>query len=543
MTAVDGERDRVEQANPERGRVVDVDPVVDRVQPALQGREGEQRRAPAPPAHGGEQGHAERDLPARGVADEVRQVRAEPGDLVVEGCAARPASRAEEKLVAPRARRPRREDTSTTVHCRRLRPLRAESGSRVAPAPAPTWRRRRRPRRGRAAPDAPRPSALATTSSRRARPRRLPARRVVALHARGPAPHPRPRARLPGRARRARAARPTRRLPRPRPRRGGRPRARPGDRGRPAGLRAAGPCAGRPARTAAAVCRRGPRLPRYRAQLADLGADVVGVPVDADGLRVDLLAGTGADAVLATPAHQSPTGAALAPERRRALVDWAPEGPRRHRGRLRRRVPLRPRPGWRRCRGSRLTRWRTRRRRASRLAPGLRLGWIVGAGHARRPLGAGTCSPTRLAHAGPARAGLAARHRRLRPPPARGTAQLPRPPRCADGGARAPACPQHGSEASPPASTPSSARPRRWTRSRSCRPPARSVGVYPLGWSYVDPAPRGRRNRPRATRRCRARDPRGRSRALAAAVAEARNGPFAPPSAETIALLMTLPPG
>src|SRR4029079_10758511 len=36
--------------------------------------------------------------------------------------------------------------------------------------------------------------------------------------------------------------------------------------------------------------------------------------------------GTGADAVLATPAHQSPTGAALAPDRRRALAAWARGG-------------------------------------------------------------------------------------------------------------------------------------------------------------------------------------------------------------------------
>ena len=49
------------------------------------------------------------------------------------------------------------------------------------------------------------------------------------------------------------------------------------------------------------------------------------------------------DAVVVTPAHQFPTGAVLSAERRAALVEWARE--RRDapgRGRLRRRVPLRP---------------------------------------------------------------------------------------------------------------------------------------------------------------------------------------------------------
>jgi GntR family transcriptional regulator / MocR family aminotransferase len=47
------------------------------------------------------------------------------------------------------------------------------------------------------------------------------------------------------------------------------------------------------------------------------------VPVDADGLRVDLLERTRAGAVLVTSAHQLPTGAVLAPHRRAALLDWA----------------------------------------------------------------------------------------------------------------------------------------------------------------------------------------------------------------------------
>lgn len=50
---------------------------------------------------------------------------------------------------------------------------------------------------------------------------------------------------------------------------------------------------------------------------------LVPVPVDEDGLSVDALAQTSTRAVIATPAHQFPTGVVLSPERRRALVAWA----------------------------------------------------------------------------------------------------------------------------------------------------------------------------------------------------------------------------
>ncbi|MGA8112692.1 MAG: aminotransferase class I/II-fold pyridoxal phosphate-dependent enzyme, partial [Actinocatenispora sp.] len=66
-----------------------------------------------------------------------------------------------------------------------------------------------------------------------------------------------------------------------------------------------------------------PCLPGYPAAARAAGLRTVPVPVDEYGLRVDVLAGTGARAVLTTPAHQYPTGVALAPERRTALVDWA----------------------------------------------------------------------------------------------------------------------------------------------------------------------------------------------------------------------------
>lgn len=60
---------------------------------------------------------------------------------------------------------------------------------------------------------------------------------------------------------------------------------------------------------------------RSIAVAADL--DVVGIPVDEEGIRIDELECSGADAVLVTAAHQFPTGAVLSPRARTALVDWA----------------------------------------------------------------------------------------------------------------------------------------------------------------------------------------------------------------------------
>jgi GntR family transcriptional regulator/MocR family aminotransferase len=53
------------------------------------------------------------------------------------------------------------------------------------------------------------------------------------------------------------------------------------------------------------------------------GLDGVPVRVDEHGVDVSALAQTGADAVVLTPAHQSPTGVVLAPDRRQALAQWA----------------------------------------------------------------------------------------------------------------------------------------------------------------------------------------------------------------------------
>src|SRR6266704_2158249 len=54
-----------------------------------------------------------------------------------------------------------------------------------------------------------------------------------------------------------------------------------------------------------------------------VGLRVAHVPVDDHGLDVQALAASGADVVVVTPAHQSPTGVVLAPHRRHALVEWA----------------------------------------------------------------------------------------------------------------------------------------------------------------------------------------------------------------------------
>jgi GntR family transcriptional regulator/MocR family aminotransferase len=59
---------------------------------------------------------------------------------------------------------------------------------------------------------------------------------------------------------------------------------------------------------------------------AAAGLRVVYVPVDDEGLVVSALAVSGADAVVVTPAHQSPTGVVLTAARRHALADWARRG-------------------------------------------------------------------------------------------------------------------------------------------------------------------------------------------------------------------------
>jgi len=54
-----------------------------------------------------------------------------------------------------------------------------------------------------------------------------------------------------------------------------------------------------------------------------VGGELQHVPVDGHGVDVDALAASGAQVVVVTPAHQSPTGVVLTAERRHALVAWA----------------------------------------------------------------------------------------------------------------------------------------------------------------------------------------------------------------------------
>jgi GntR family transcriptional regulator / MocR family aminotransferase len=67
-----------------------------------------------------------------------------------------------------------------------------------------------------------------------------------------------------------------------------------------------------------------PGYPLARAVFAAHGARVVGVPVDADGLRVSDLPSTTA-LVYTTPSHQFPLGMAMSPRRRADLLRWAAE--------------------------------------------------------------------------------------------------------------------------------------------------------------------------------------------------------------------------
>lgn len=64
----------------------------------------------------------------------------------------------------------------------------------------------------------------------------------------------------------------------------------------------------------------------HRLIVEGAGLEVVPVAVDSDGLLIDALKATGASAVIITPAHQYPTGCVLSSERRAALIEWAEDG-------------------------------------------------------------------------------------------------------------------------------------------------------------------------------------------------------------------------
>jgi GntR family transcriptional regulator/MocR family aminotransferase len=71
--------------------------------------------------------------------------------------------------------------------------------------------------------------------------------------------------------------------------------------------------------------------PGWHAQrliVEEAGLAVMPIPVDQEGIDVSALESTGAEAVVVTPAHQFPTGARLSARRRAALIEWADRGDR-----------------------------------------------------------------------------------------------------------------------------------------------------------------------------------------------------------------------
>jgi GntR family transcriptional regulator/MocR family aminotransferase len=60
-----------------------------------------------------------------------------------------------------------------------------------------------------------------------------------------------------------------------------------------------------------------------RLHASRFGLEVVGVPVDGDGIRIEALSRLEADVLILTPSHQWPTGAVLSAEARAAVVAWA----------------------------------------------------------------------------------------------------------------------------------------------------------------------------------------------------------------------------
>jgi GntR family transcriptional regulator/MocR family aminotransferase len=65
-----------------------------------------------------------------------------------------------------------------------------------------------------------------------------------------------------------------------------------------------------------------PSHPDQRRVAAAAGLEIVPVAVDQDGVRIEDLKRADVDAVVLTPAHQHPTGAVLAGERRSDLIAW-----------------------------------------------------------------------------------------------------------------------------------------------------------------------------------------------------------------------------
>ncbi len=82
------------------------------------------------------------------------------------------------------------------------------------------------------------------------------------------------------------------------------------------------------ARGVEAIAVEDPGWPMHRLIAEHVGLRLIPVAVDEQGLQVQALAGSDASAVLVTAAHQCPTGSVLSRERRAALIEWAEEGQR-----------------------------------------------------------------------------------------------------------------------------------------------------------------------------------------------------------------------
>lgn len=68
-----------------------------------------------------------------------------------------------------------------------------------------------------------------------------------------------------------------------------------------------------------------PGFHRTRITLQDLGVQTVAIPLDEDGINVNQLKKTGANAVYVTPSHQFPYGMIMPISRRMELLKWAEE--------------------------------------------------------------------------------------------------------------------------------------------------------------------------------------------------------------------------
>jgi GntR family transcriptional regulator / MocR family aminotransferase len=66
-----------------------------------------------------------------------------------------------------------------------------------------------------------------------------------------------------------------------------------------------------------------PGWPHHRLVAEQAGLTAVPIGVDGDGVIVEELAASGCEVVVLTPTHQFPTGAVLSSERRAALLEWA----------------------------------------------------------------------------------------------------------------------------------------------------------------------------------------------------------------------------